>query len=83
MTKRSPVLMCSLAAVVLAGCAEPTTSAPSPDAPLATADAPTGTSNLPSWSLEDVQPTSPRVGQTYGLDTFTGKIIVVSLLEGF
>ena len=38
---------------------------------------------LPLWKLEDIQPQSPRVGQTYGLDTFTGKTVVVSLLEGF
>ncbi len=38
---------------------------------------------LPSWMLEDVQPASPRVGQTYGLQTFADKIVVVTLLEGF
>jgi hypothetical protein len=38
---------------------------------------------LPTWMLEDVQPVSPRFGQTYGVDTFNGKIIVVTLLEGF
>jgi hypothetical protein len=38
---------------------------------------------LPAWMLEDIQPASPRAGQTYGLDTFTNQIIVVSLLEGF
>jgi hypothetical protein len=37
----------------------------------------------PTWTLEDIQPASPRVGQTYGLDTFSGKVVVVSLLEGF
>jgi len=37
----------------------------------------------PTWQLEDVQPLSPRMGQTYGLDAFTGRVIVVSLLEGF
>lgn len=83
MTKRSPVLMFSLASAILVGCAEPTPSKSSPDAPIGTVDAPIGASMLPRWSLEDVQPASARVGQTYGLDTFTGKIIVVSLLEGF
>ncbi len=83
MTKQSPVLMFSLASALLLGCAEPTPSGSSPDAPIGTVDAPIGVSMLPRWSLEDVQPASPRVGQTYGLDTFTGKIIVVSLLEGF
>ena len=38
---------------------------------------------LPTWMLEDIQPQSPRVGQTYGLQTFGGKIVVVTLLEGF
>jgi hypothetical protein len=38
---------------------------------------------LPGWMLEDVQPASPRVGQTYGLQTFSDKIVVVTLLEGF
>ncbi len=42
-----------------------------------------GASRIPAWMLEDVQPTSPRAGQTYGLDTFSGKIVVVVLLEGF
>jgi hypothetical protein len=40
-------------------------------------------SMLPTWRLQDVQPASPMVGQTYGVDTFAGKIIVVTLLEGF
>lgn len=38
---------------------------------------------LPTWMLEDVQPQSPRAGQIYGLDAFAGKIVVVTLLEGF
>lgn len=80
MTKQSPVLVFSLASALLVGCAEPT---PAGDAPNGTVDAPIEAIRLPRWSLEDVQPASARVGQTYGLDTFTGKIIVVSLLEGF
>jgi hypothetical protein len=40
-------------------------------------------SRLPDWRLEDVQPLSPRVGQTYGLETFSGKVVVVTLVEGF
>jgi hypothetical protein len=40
-------------------------------------------SGLPTWKLQDVQPLSAKTGQTYGLDTFSGKIVVVSLLEGF
>jgi hypothetical protein len=46
-------------------------------------DAPGGTLTLPTWRLEDIQPESPRVGQTYGLDTFAGKIVAVTLVEGF
>ena len=45
-------------------------------------DAP-GASVLPTWKLKDVQPLSPKTGQTYGLDTFNDKIVVVTLLEGF
>ena len=38
---------------------------------------------LPAWTLEDIQPVSPRAGQTYGLQTFSGQIVVVTLLAGF
>lgn len=38
---------------------------------------------LPTWKLKDVQPLSPKTGQTYGLDTFNDKIVVVTLLQGF
>lgn len=55
--------------------------------PDAAADAPRDgqgqTGMLPTWMLEDIQPQSPRVGQTYGLDTFADKVVVVTLLEGF
>lgn len=72
-----------LFAALLIGCAEPTPDRGTPDAPSQTVDSPPAVSMLPRWSLEDIQPASPRVGQTYGLDGFTNKIIVVSLLEGF
>jgi len=49
------------------------------DAPM-TADASLA---LPGWMLEDIQPASPRTGQTYGLDAYTDHIVVVTLLEGF
>lgn len=52
------------------------------DAPLAP-DSSGGTVTLPTWRLEDLQPQSPRAGQIYGLDTFSGKTVVVALLEGF
>jgi hypothetical protein len=38
---------------------------------------------LPTWRLEDIQPASPRAGQTYGLDAFAGQTIVVTLVQGF
>ena len=40
-------------------------------------------SNLPNWSLEDIQPQSPRFDQTYGLETFNGEVLVAMLLQGF
>src|SRR5262249_33877959 len=44
---------------------------------------PGGAVTLPTWRLEDIQPGSPRFGQTYGLDTFSGKIVVVTLVQGY
>jgi hypothetical protein len=41
------------------------------------------TQPLPTWMLEDIQPASPRAGQTYGLDAFAGQTIVVTLAQGF
>lgn len=38
---------------------------------------------IPTWSLEDIQPESPMFGQTYGLDTFSDKTLVVLLVTGF
>lgn len=37
----------------------------------------------PSWMLQDVQPMSPRFNETYGLASFSGRPVVVVLLEGF
>ena len=37
---------------------------------------------LPTWQREDVQPQSARFGQTYGLEQFRGRAVVVTLLEG-
>lgn len=70
-----------LIALVLAACGSSSTPSDPPDGP--GTDAPSNPATLPTWQLEDVQPQSPRVGQTYGLDTFSGKIVVVTLLEGF
>jgi len=64
--------------LLLIACGQPDgVGGPLPDAP------PSDPSMLPTWRLEDVQPDSPRLGEVYGVDTFAGKIIVVSLLEGF
>jgi hypothetical protein len=38
---------------------------------------------LPTLMLEDIQPLSPRANQTYGLDSFGGKTVVVTLVQGF
>lgn len=37
----------------------------------------------PAWSLEDFQPRSCGVGETYGLSTFEGQVTVVALLAGW
>ena len=67
---------------ILAACGgggEPTKAMP--DAPGNPVDA--REARLPTWMLEDVEPTSPRFGQTYGLDVFTDHTVVVTLVEGF
>ncbi len=76
-------LLLSTISLALAACgASP--SGGTPDSADPTMDSPPGTpQRLPTWMLEDVQPESPRVGQTYGLDTFADKTVVVLLLEGF
>jgi hypothetical protein len=38
---------------------------------------------LPTWMRQDVQPKSSRYQQTYGLEAFRGKAVVVVLLEGY
>lgn len=40
-------------------------------------------SMYPSWTLEDLQPASPRANQTYGLSAFQGRALVVVMIEGF
>lgn len=69
-------------ALVACGGGEPGGPGSTPDA-MSSPDAPGGALTLPAWKLEDIQPQSPRVGQTYGLDTFSGKIVAVTLVEGF
>lgn len=70
------VLSASIALAVACGPSDPGGVVP-------TIDAPPDTGMLPTWQLEDVNPQSPRSGQTYGVDTFVGRIVVVTLLEGF
>ena len=62
-------------ALFAAACGELGRSAPPVDA--------VDTGVLPTWQLEDIQPLSPRTGQTYGLDAFTGHVVVVTLVAGF
>ncbi|MBT8492573.1 MAG: hypothetical protein KJO07_05900 [Deltaproteobacteria bacterium] len=38
---------------------------------------------LPTWSLLDIQPESPRFDTSYGLDVFQDQVIVAVLVEGF
>ncbi len=47
------------------------------------ADAGAVVSDLPTWALVDVQPQSPRTGQSYGLQAFLGRPLVVMLLQGY
>jgi hypothetical protein len=68
----------SILALALVACS----TSPSNRDPLEV-DAPGTLGVRPVWTLEDVQPASPRAGQTYGLDTFGGQIVVVTLLQGF
>lgn len=37
----------------------------------------------PAWERTDIQPNSPRAQQTYGLEAFRGRTLVVVLLEGY
>lgn len=87
---RNALLIClMLVAATTTGCGSSPSDRSPVDSPVvgggsdAASDGPDNGVGLPAWMLEDVQPESPRVGQTYGLDTFAGKIVVVTLLEGF
>ena len=46
-------------------------------------DATMEAARIPSWTLEDIQTDSAMLGQVYGLDTFTDKILVVVVVQGF
>lgn len=39
------------------------------------------TCSAPGWQLEDVQPKSSRMGQTYGLEAFRDRATLVALLS--
>ncbi len=77
-----PALVLSATAAFACGGSSQDDSDAKPDGPVSMLDAGTG-AGRPSWMLEDIQPASPRIGQTYGLDTFGNKTVVVVLLEGF
>ncbi len=55
----------------------------SPDAMPSGPDAMQAAVQIPTWTLEDIQPASPKSGQVYGLSEFTGRILVVVLVDGF
>lgn len=40
-------------------------------------------SDWPQWQLKDIQPKSDKFEQTYGLDSFRGKTVVVAFLVGW
>lgn len=68
-----------LLAVVVAGAL----GACSSDGATPLPDAPPSGGGQPAWQLEDIQPQSTRFGQTYGLDGFASKVVVVTLVEGY
>jgi len=80
----------AVAFVLAAACATDEGTVQGPDADLGGGSGMDGGGNgmdgavsmLPAWMLEDVQPQSPRAGQTYGLAAFTDHTVVVVLLEG-
>jgi hypothetical protein len=54
-----------------------------PDAMPTGPDAMAAAVQIPAWTLEDIQPESPKFGQVYGLSEFNGKILIAVLVEGF
>jgi hypothetical protein len=85
---RSIVALLSFAAACgpVEGAPPPETELPSQerveDAGVAAPDAGV-TWAYPAWEREDIQPQSPRQGETYGLEAFRGRTLVVVLLEGY
>jgi len=79
MTTTSRILVAAAAALAIAACGSDRAD---PGLPLPPDSSDTAVT-LPTWKLEDIQPQSPRFGQTYGLDTFAGRIVAVTLVEGF
>lgn len=41
------------------------------------------TVTTPDWQLQDIQPESARFEETYGLTEFRGRVLVVTLVEGY
>jgi hypothetical protein len=78
MTIALRIVLAAAAAAALVACTDDTRVG-SPECP----GSPDDPAALPTWKLEDIQPESPRIGQTYGLDTFSGKVVVVTLVEGY
>jgi hypothetical protein len=79
-------LVFAVLSLVTIGCgSEPPAGGGMADAALGSGDRDGATQSamLPTWQLEDVQPLSPRAGQTYGLEAFSNHIVVVTLAEGF
>lgn len=67
----SPRALGALAPALLAGCGD---DGPKPNEPGASA---------PQWSLVDFQPKSESFGQSYGLDRFRGRVLLVALYAGW
>ncbi len=69
----------AVCALVLAACSsEPTTDSGDAAAVPTTLGQP-----APSWSAVDFQPKSSRFGESYGLDQFRGKVLLVGYLSGW
>ena len=78
MRRHLPLLiLCSAFALSACGLAEEA------DVPNCGAETRCAAQGWPTWQLEDIQPESPRFGETYGLDVFEGKVVFVAYLVGW
>ena len=83
------LLILFLATIVTAGCSggddgdEMVDAMPSnaADAMPGSPDAMVAAVQIPGWTLEDVNTSSPTAGQVIGLDEFSGSILVATLVE--